>query len=109
MCTSWRFKIQVNSGDIAVVMGPGPIGLLSTSVKSKGATVVVTGLDNDKVRLGKSRSIAHGLCSQFTKTDLKRISMELQTLRADVVVECSGAVPKRQGLDILRKKVSTVK
>ena len=32
-------KIQVNSGDVAVVWGPGPIGLLVAQVlKSKGAT-----------------------------------------------------------------------
>lgn len=74
-------KIQVNSGDIAVVMGPGPIGLLVAQVlKSKGATVVVTGLDNDKVRLGKAEALHMDYVVNLQQTDLKRISMELQTV-----------------------------
>ncbi|SUL31166.1 sorbitol dehydrogenase [Staphylococcus aureus] len=105
-------KIQVNSGDVAVVMGPGPIGLLVAQVlKSKGATVVVTGLDNDKVRLDKAEALHMDYVVNLQQTDLKTyINGITDGYGADVVVECSGAVPAaRQGLDILRKKVSTVK
>lgn len=65
-------KIQVNSGDVAVVMGPGPIGLLVAQVlKSKGATVVVTGLDNDKVRLDKAEALHMDYVVNLQQTDLK--------------------------------------
>lgn len=100
-------KIQVNSGDVAVVMGPGPIGLLVAQVlKSKGATVVVTGLDNDKVRLDKAKALHMDYVVNLQQTDLKTyINGITDGYGADVVVECSGAVPAaRQGLDILRKK-----
>lgn len=100
-------KIQVNSGDVAVVMGPGPIGLLVAQVlKSKGATVVVTGLDNDKVRLDKAEALHMDYVVNLQQTDLKTyINGITDGYGADVVVECSGAVPAaRQGLDILRKK-----
>ncbi len=100
-------KIQVNSGDVAVVMGPGPIGLLVAQVlKSKGATVVVTGLDNDKVRLDKAEALHMDYVVNLQQTDLKTyINGITDGYGADVVVECSGAVPAaRQGLDIIRKK-----
>lgn len=100
-------KIQVNSGDVAVVMGSGPIGLLVAQVlKSKGATVVVTGLDNDKVRLDKAEALHMDYVVNLQQTDLKTyINGITDGYGADVVVECSGAVPAaRQGLDILRKK-----
>ncbi|WP_337118539.1 zinc-binding dehydrogenase [Staphylococcus aureus] len=100
-------KIQVNSGDVAVVMGPGPIGLLVAQVlKSKGAIVVVTGLDNDKVRLDKAEALHMDYVVNLQQTDLKTyINGITDGYGADVVVECSGAVPAaRQGLDILRKK-----
>lgn len=100
-------KIQVNSGDVAVVMGPGPIGLLvAQMLKSKGATVVVTGLDNDKVRLDKAEALHMDYVVNLQQTDLKTyINGITDGYGADVVVECSGAVPAaRQGLDILRKK-----
>lgn len=102
-------KIQVNSGDVAVVMGPGPIGLLVAQVlKSKDAVVVVTGLDNDKVRLDKAEQLQMDYVVNLQQTDLKTYIDNLTDgYGADVVVECSGAVPAaRQGLDILRKKGS---
>lgn len=88
-------KIQVNSGDVAVVMGPGPIGLLVAQVlKSKGATVVVTGLDNDKVRLDKAEALHMDYVVNLQQTDLKTyINGITDGYGADVVVECSGAVP----------------
>ena len=80
-------KIQVNSGDVAVVMGPGPIGLLVAQVlKSKGATVVVTGLDNDKVRLDKAEALHMDYVVNLQQTDLKRISMALQTVTVQMLL-----------------------
>lgn len=100
-------KIKVSKGDIAVIMGPGPIGLLVAQVvKSKGATVVITGLDNDKERLDKARALNLDHVVNIQHNDLKEYVDDITDgYGANIVLECSGAVPAaRQGLDILRKK-----
>ena len=51
-------KTDIHEGDIVVVIGPGPIGLLTAQVaKSRGAKVIITGLTNDKVRLDKAKEL----------------------------------------------------
>ncbi|SUK04768.1 sorbitol dehydrogenase [Staphylococcus agnetis] len=100
-------KLDVKTGDIAVVMGPGPIGLLVAQVlKSKGARVVICGLDNDKERLIKAKELNIDKAINLQKTDLNTLINKLtNNYGADIVVECSGAVPAaNQGLNILRKK-----
>ncbi|MCG7338926.1 zinc-binding dehydrogenase [Staphylococcus sp. ACRSN] len=104
-------KIEVSQGDIAVIMGPGPIGLLVAQVvKSKGATVVITGLDNDKERLEKAQELNLDHVVNIQHNDLKQYVNDITDgYGANIVLECSGAVPAaRQGLDILRKKGSYV-
>lgn len=100
-------KTEVNEGDLVVVIGPGPIGLLAAQVaKSKGATVVVTGLTKDKIRLEKALEVGIDHAVNTQEEDLKEFVNKLtNNYGADVVLECSGAVPAaKQGLDILRKK-----
>lgn len=104
-------KIEVSQGDIAVIMGPGPIGLLVAQVvKSKGATVIITGLDNDKERLEKAQELNLDHIVNIQHNDLKQYVNDITNgYGANIVLECSGAVPAaRQGLDILRKKGSYV-
>ncbi|MEK4803014.1 MULTISPECIES: zinc-binding dehydrogenase [Oceanobacillus] len=100
-------KTQVNEGDLVVVIGPGPIGLLAAQVaKSKGATVIITGLTNDKIRLDKALEVGIDYAVNTQEQDLKEFVNGLtEGYGADVVLECSGAVPAaKQGLDILCKK-----
>ncbi|MCD8920144.1 zinc-binding dehydrogenase [Staphylococcus gallinarum] len=100
-------KIKVSQGDIAVVMGPGPIGLLVAQVvKSKGATVIITGLDNDQERLDKAKALHLNHVVNIQHNDLKQYVDNITNgYGANIVLECSGAVPAaKQGLDILRKK-----
>lgn len=100
-------KTKVNEGDLAVVIGPGPIGLLTAQVaKSRGAKVLITGLTNDQVRLNKAKDLGIDYVINSQKEDLKQVVDELTDgYGADIVYECSGAVPAaRQGLDLLRKK-----
>ncbi|RHW35555.1 zinc-binding dehydrogenase [Oceanobacillus profundus] len=100
-------KTEINTGDLVVVIGPGPIGLLAAQVaKSRGATVIITGLTNDKVRLDKAIEVGIDYTVNTQEEDLKESVHKLTNgYGADVVLECSGAVPAaRQGLDILRKK-----
>lgn len=100
-------KTTVREGDVVLVSGPGPIGLLTAQiVKSKGATVVMTGLTNDKVRLDKAEEIGIDYTINTQEEDVKEIVNRLTGgYGADLVFECSGAVPAvSMGLDLLRKK-----
>ncbi|HLR19001.1 MAG TPA: zinc-binding dehydrogenase [Staphylococcus sp.] len=100
-------KIDIKADDVVVVMGPGPIGLLVAQVvKSKGAEVVITGLDNDKARLDKANELHLDHVVNIQNTDLKAyVNNITDGYGANVVLECSGAVPAaKQGLDLLRKK-----
>lgn len=100
-------KTDIHEGDLAVVIGPGPIGLLTAQVaKSRGAKVIITGLTNDKVRLDKAKELGIDYTVNTQEENLKELVNSLTDgYGADVVFECSGAVPAaKQGLDLLRKK-----
>ncbi|SFB00171.1 L-iditol 2-dehydrogenase [Lentibacillus halodurans] len=100
-------KTTINDGDVAVVIGPGPIGLFTAQVaKSRGAEVIVTGLSNDKVRLDKAEELGLDHVVNIQEQDVKELVHRLtEGYGADLVFECSGAVPAaKQGLDLLRKK-----
>ncbi|BAB03908.1 zinc-binding dehydrogenase [Halalkalibacterium halodurans] len=100
-------KTSINKGDLVVVTGPGPIGLLAAQVaKSHGGTVIITGLSNDQVRLKKAKEVGIDYAIDTQEVDIKELVSELTDgYGADVVLECSGAVPAaKQGIDLLRKK-----
>ena len=100
-------KTAIHEGDIVVVIGPGPIGLLTAQVaKSRGATVLITGLTTDKVRLDKATELGIDYTVNTQVVDIKELVNSLTDgYGAHVVFECSGAVPAtKQGLDLLRKK-----
>lgn len=102
------YKAEVKKGDIVLVLGPGPIGLLVAQVvMSRGGRVVMTGLTQDSGRLKIARE-KFGV--EFTvdvqKDDLEALVKELTDgYGADVCYDCSGAVPSMQtGMKLLRKK-----
>ncbi|SEP78344.1 L-iditol 2-dehydrogenase [Virgibacillus subterraneus] len=101
------YKTDIKEGDIVVVIGPGPIGLFTAQVaKSRGAKVIITGLTNDQVRLDKAEELGIDNVVNIQKQDVKEVVNSLTNgYGADVVFECSGAIPAaKQGLDLLRKK-----
>lgn len=100
-------KTDISNGDVVVVMGPGPIGLFTAQVaKSRGAIVFITGLTNDKVRLDKAKELGIDYVVNIQEDNIRELVNSLTDgYGADVVFECSGAVPAaKQGLDLLRKK-----
>lgn len=104
-------KTKINEKDVVVVIGPGPIGLLAAQVaKSFGATVIITGLTNDKIRLEKAKELGIDIAIDSQRSDVQKLVHQLTNgYGADVVFECSGTVPAaKQGLDVLRKKGSYV-
>ena len=91
----------VRAGDLAVIAGPGTIGLLTLQVvKSSGAKVVVIGTAADQDRLQVAQTLGADCVLQADSDDVVSRVHELSTERlgADVVYECSGAGAAAQDL-----------
>lgn len=99
---------RVIAGDVALITGPGPIGLLAAQVaRASGAIVVISGVNQDTKRLDFAKNVLkfeHLVNSQ--QNDLKAYMMDLTHNRGcDLVYECSGAKPAiAQGFDCLKKR-----
>ncbi|MCL5072139.1 MAG: zinc-binding dehydrogenase [Actinobacteria bacterium] len=94
--------------DYVVVIGPGPIGLISAQIaKGSGAqTVVVSGLNKDmKYRLSVARKLCIDKVINAEKEDLNYFIREnTGGFGADMVIECSGSESGiNQAIDILAK------
>ncbi|MFZ5648579.1 MAG: zinc-dependent alcohol dehydrogenase [Bacillota bacterium] len=99
-------RAAVASGDVVVIMGPGPMGLLSAQVaRALGAIVVVCGLEADKNRLELAKAMGVDVTVNIQKEDVAKIVDSLTGgYGADVAVECSGAAAAMElGLQLLRK------
>ncbi len=85
---------SITAGDLAVITGPGPIGLLALQVaKAAGAQVMMIGTAADKERLALAQSLQADWVMASTadpETNARRV-LELLGKNADVVIECSGA------------------
>ncbi|MED3668581.1 zinc-binding dehydrogenase [Geobacillus kaustophilus] len=100
-------KANVRAGNFIVVIGPGPIGLLTAQVaKSRGAKVMIIGLTKDRIRLDKAKELGVDYAVDSQQEDAKELVHRLTDgWGADIVFECTGAAPAaNQGLDLLRKK-----
>ena len=98
--------VKLYPTDLAVVMGPGPIGLLvAQAVKGFGCTVMLTGTDKDADRLELGKKLGMDYILDTTKEDLEAKIQELTGgMGADVVYDCSGAAPAiRAGMSALKK------
>jgi L-iditol 2-dehydrogenase len=92
-------RTRVESGQLLLVLGPGPIGLFATLVaKSQGATVVVAGTAKDSERLELSSRVGADLTVNVETGDLlehiQRLSPD--TGGADITVEAAGAAASVQ-------------
>ncbi|MEI7437961.1 MAG: alcohol dehydrogenase catalytic domain-containing protein [bacterium] len=102
-------RTGVIAGDLVVVQGPGPIGLLTALVaRAVGAReVVIIGTPGDEaLRLAKARELGFKHVVNIGTTDPVKAVMELSSgLGADIVVECSGA-PKAipTTIELVRKR-----
>jgi L-iditol 2-dehydrogenase len=81
MCRCLLDPARVNAGDHVLVMGPGAMGLLSAQVaRAQGATVVLSGLPSDELRLAVARELGIDTATQQAADE-----------SYDVVIECSGS------------------
>jgi L-iditol 2-dehydrogenase len=98
----------VSSGDVAVIAGPGAIGLLTLQVvKACGATVVMLGTNRDTHRLKLAQELGADYVLNVQQDDPSTLIKDLteEGLGADVVYECSGAGPAAtQVLDLVRRR-----
>jgi len=103
-------KAEIYPGDIVVVQGPGPMGLLTTQVaKASGASKVIqTG--HRGVRLDIAKKVGADVTIPVEEVDPLGVVMEhTGGLGADVIFEVSGAASAAvQAFDLVRKKGQVV-
>jgi len=100
---------RVEPEDFVVVLGPGPIGLLSAMVaKAEGARkVMIVGTPQDEeLRLKTAREVGIDVVVNLAEQDPVEMVKDLTGgWGADLVVEASGAEPAiRTAVDLVRKK-----
>jgi len=94
---------QITAGDVVLVTGDGAIGLLTAQVaKAHGATVVLCGLQEDRLALGRELGVDYAL--NVEEEDPSALVKQLSDgYGADVVIECSGAAQAAElGLELVR-------
>ena len=87
-------RIQVEAGQLVLVLGPGPIGLFAAMLaKSQGARVVVAGTSKDAQRLQLAETIGVDLTVNVEVDDLAEHIRDRSpdTGGADISVEAAGA------------------
>lgn len=98
----------VNPGDVAVIAGPGAIGLLTLQVvKAAGASVVMLGTDADARRLELAKELGADFTLNVQRDDPAQLVADItqEGLGADVVYECSGAgAAAQQTLTLVRRR-----
>ncbi len=100
-------KTSVSKGDIVLVIGPGPMGLLLSQVaKSQGAYVILSGVSKDRKRLDLALELGVDLIVDSMTENLDKIVMDRTNgYGADKVFDCSGmALAVNQGLNLIRKQ-----
>jgi L-iditol 2-dehydrogenase len=96
---------HVRPGDLVVVFGPGPIGLLCARMAAlAGASpLIVVGLRNDAPRLEAARQLGATRTVNVQDEDLDEIVRGTRPLGADLVIDASGAArPLEAALKIVR-------
>jgi L-iditol 2-dehydrogenase len=98
-------KSRIGCGDVVLLSGPGPIGLLCLKVlAAQGHRVIVAGAGEDAIRLETARTFGAQAVVDVTRQDLSAVARDLTDGRgADVAIECAGVAASVRGcLDALR-------
>lgn len=86
-------KSRIKPGDLVVVLGPGPIGLMATQVaRVCGASnIVLAGLPRDAERINTGRKLGATHTVDLSKDDIHGLVSELSNgVGADLVVDAAG-------------------
>ena len=85
-------RATISSGDVVLVSGPGPVGLLCLqAAKSRGATVVLIGVGGDEHRLALGKNLGADVVVNTQTDSLDSILDRTDGLGADVAIECGGS------------------
>jgi len=98
---------KISSGDVVLVIGPGPLGLLVGQVaKTQGARVIICGLTGDEERLALAKDLGVDFALNLQIMDISRFIEEVTDgYGADAVFECAGAPSAVElGLKLVRKR-----
>jgi L-iditol 2-dehydrogenase len=97
---------NVRLGDVALISGPGPIGLMCLKIlAAEGIKTIVAGLSDDKLRLDAAKKMGASLVVNVNEQDLMSvIAEETKGRGVDVAFECSGAAASiRSCFEALRR------
>jgi L-iditol 2-dehydrogenase len=97
---------SISAGDVVVITGPGPIGLLCLQlVKAAGGYAVVCGTHQDATRLELAGRLGADLTANVEQQDVLSLIEDLtHSQGADLFLECAGAPPAaRLGLQVTRR------
>ncbi len=98
----------IRAGDLAVIAGPGAVGLLALQIlKASHATVVVLGTGADSERLSLASDLGADYVVNPDTRDVYALIQDVSTQGsgADVVYECSGTGLFAQGiLQLVRRR-----
>jgi len=94
---------QVSVGEMVLITGPGPMGLISTQLaKISGGYVVVVGTIADKERLELAKKL--GADKIMLDTEVRELTRKKDKYIFDVALECSGVeAGVNTGISLLRK------
>jgi L-iditol 2-dehydrogenase len=99
-------KTVIKPGELVVIQGPGPIGIMALQVaKLRGAgTLVVLGADADKHRLEVAQELGAHYVVNVQHEDPRKLIQSLgDGYGADLVVDCTGVSKAlQQSLDMVR-------
>jgi alcohol dehydrogenase/L-iditol 2-dehydrogenase len=99
-------KSRIRPGDVVVVLGPGPIGLLCAEMArvSGAGRLVVAGMHVDRPRLEAARALGVRDAVDIEETDLAAFVRGLgDGLGADLVVDATGvSAGLKPALDVVR-------
>jgi len=107
-CATHAVMEQANllKGEAALILGPGPFGLLTSQVaQALGARVIIVGIKGDEKRLSLAKNLGIDLNFNLEKKDLEDYLSNIVIENGiDVIFECSGSVEAvKYGLKIIRK------
>lgn len=100
-------KTTINKGDVVLVIGPGPIGLLLAQVaKANGAKVILTGITRDSARLELAKEIGIDITVDTLTENLEEIVLkETDGYGVDKAFDCSGSIiAVNSALGLVKKK-----
>jgi len=97
---------NVRLGDVVLISGPGPIGLMCLKIlAAEGIKTVVAGLSDDLLRLEAAKKMGASVVVNVNQQDLLGVINEETSGRGvDVAFECSGAAASiRNCLEALKR------